>query len=147
MPTAPAVHPYETLTTPTGQRVQIDTAMVSIIRRLWNLGYATTGCCQDVGEATAGARATRARPLGYGADSFIDYHRGWALLKLPLPDAMRLVAALTDTPAFAERVRRRWQPGSWRMNIPLEIDGLAPDALLHFPGIQIPQLAEVLQRT
>ncbi|WKK26586.1 hypothetical protein QZH56_13910 [Streptomyces olivoreticuli] len=145
MPTDPAIHPHQILTTPNGERVEIDDAMVPIVRELWRLGFTTTGCCQDVGEATAGVRAQRETPLGYGGDPFIDYHRGWALLKLPIPDAMRLLAMLADVPTFRDRVRDRWRPGSWRMNVPLEPDGLADSALLHFRQQQIPELTDTLR--
>ncbi|MEU8680810.1 hypothetical protein [Streptomyces sp. NPDC048611] len=145
MPTDPTIHPHETLTAPTGERVQIDEDMLPIVRDLWRLGYATSACCQDVGEATAGVREKRTDALGYGGDPFIEYHRGWALLKLPIPDAMRFVAMLAETPAFGERVRDRWRPGSWRMNVPLEPDGFSDAALLHFPKQQIAELAEVLR--
>ncbi|WP_149180891.1 hypothetical protein [Streptomyces sp. TRM49041] len=144
--TDPLIHPHETLTTRTGERVAIDAEMVPIVRELWRLGYTTSACCQDVGEATAGVRAQRDTPLGYGGDAFIDYHRGWALLKLPIPDAMRLVALLAEIPDFADRVRHPWRPGSWRMNVPLEPDGLTPDALLHLPCQQVPQLVETLRQ-
>ncbi|MDI3422942.1 hypothetical protein [Streptomyces luteolus] len=143
--TDPTIHPFETLTTPTGERVQIDQEMTPVVRELWSLGLMTTGCCQDVGEATAGVRALRAKPLGYGGDGFIVYHRGWALLKLPIPDAMRLVALLAETEAFGDRVRHPWRPGSWRTNVPLEPDGLADSALLHLPGEQISGLVDVLR--
>ncbi|MEL3944523.1 hypothetical protein [Streptomyces sp. LNU-CPARS28] len=144
MPTDPTIHPYDILTAPTGERVQIDSAMSPIVRDLWRLNYATSACCEDVGEATAGVRDQRATPLGYGGDPFIDYHRGWALLKLPIPDAMRFVAALAETSEFGERVRHPWRPGSWRMNVPLEPDGFGDAALLHFPKGQIPELGQVL---
>ncbi|MFE1378661.1 hypothetical protein ACFW6S_06925 [Streptomyces sp. NPDC058740] len=144
MPTDPTIHPYDILTTPTGQHVQIDKVMTPIIRDLWRLEFATTGCCQDVGEATAGVREKRETALGYGGDAFIDYHRGWALLKLPIPDAMRFVEMLAGTSTFGNRVRHPWQPGSWRMNVPLESDGLADSALLHFPAEQLPELADLL---
>ncbi|WP_030618220.1 hypothetical protein [Streptomyces fulvoviolaceus] len=129
----PLIHPHETLTTRDGEQVEIDAEMVPTIRELWRLNFTTLACCQDVGEATAGVRAQNDKPLGYGADSFIAYHRGWALLKLPITDAMRLVAILAEEPAFADRVRRRWRPGSWRMDVPLVPDGLDEAALLHFP--------------
>lgn len=143
--TDPLIHPHHTLTTPAGEAVAIDTDMVPVIRELWRLGLTTTACCQDVGEATTGVREQRDAPLGYGGDAFINYHRGWALLKMPRPDARRLVALLSDAPAFADRVRRPWCPGSWRMNVPLEPHGIADDALLHFPKQQLPELAETLQ--
>ncbi|MEB8338033.1 hypothetical protein [Streptomyces endophyticus] len=140
----PIVHPYETLTTRDGQHVEIDEALVPVIRDLWRLGFRTLACCQDVGEATAAVRAQADRPLGYGAENFIAFHRGWALLKLPLLDAMRLVDLLATEPLFARRVGLRWRPGCWRMNVPLEPNGLSDAALLHFPVRQIPELADVL---
>lgn len=146
MPTDPTIHPFETLTTSQGLTVQVDEAMTPIVRDLWRLGYSTSGCCQDVGEATAGVRDKRDAPLGYGGDAFIDYHRGWALLKMPIPDAMRFVAMLAESPAFGERVRHRWRPGAWRMNVPLEPDGFDDAALLHFPAEQIPELSELLHK-
>ncbi|MFM9368120.1 hypothetical protein [Streptomyces sp. Da 82-17] len=141
----PTIHPFETLTAPTGERVQIDQDMTPVVRELWALGLMTTGCCQDVGEATAGVRAKRDKPLGYGGDGFIDYHRGWALLKMPIPDAMRLTYLLAETPTFSDRVRQPWRPGSWRMNVPLEPDGLGDAALLHFPSQQIHELVDALR--
>lgn len=145
MPTDPLIHPHQKLITPEGEHVDIDLAMVPVIGELWRLGFTTTACCQNVGEASAGVREQRDTPLGYDGDAFINYHRGWALLKLPTDDALRLAALLADGPPFADRVRHPWRPGSWRMNVPLEPTGLADAALLHFPSPQIPQLAEVLR--
>ncbi|MFF4254984.1 hypothetical protein ACFY1L_27630 [Streptomyces sp. NPDC001663] len=142
----PPIHAYETLTTRDGEQVEIDTEMVPVIRGLWRLGFTTIACCQDVGEATAGVRAQSDKSLGYGADGFIAYHCGWALLKLPITDAMRLVALLSQEPVFAARVRHRWRPGSWRMNVPLVPDGLDEAALLHLPRQQLPELIESLQQ-
>nr|WSZ97294.1 hypothetical protein OH820_17965 [Streptomyces sp. NBC_00857] len=148
MTTDPPVHPTETLTSPTGNQADIDTEMVPVIRELWRLGFTTRACCQDVGEATAGVRAQRDTPLGYGGDGFIAYHRGYALLKMPVADAHRLVALLGAVVTFSARVRERWKPGAWRMNIPLvcegETAGLDDDALIHFPRTQIPELFSVL---
>ena len=145
MPTDPLIHPHQTLITPAGEHIDVDLDMIPVIGELWRLGFTTTACCQDVGEATAGVREQRESPLGYGGDAFINYHRGWALLKLPTADARRLVALLADDPQFADRVSHPWRPGSWRMNVPLEPTGLAEAGLLHFPTEQIPQLVEALR--
>ncbi|MGY3682520.1 hypothetical protein ACVWXU_006143 [Streptomyces sp. TE33382] len=145
MATDPPVHPYETLTAPDGEQADIDTEMVPVVRELWRRGYTTTACCQDVGEATAGVRAQRETPLGYGGSGFIAYHRGYALLKMPVLDAQRLVALLADTTTFGEHVRRPWRPGSWRVNVPLEPGGLAANAVLHLPRAQLPELVNTLR--
>ncbi|MEV7869853.1 hypothetical protein AB0P17_28045 [Streptomyces sp. NPDC088124] len=145
MATDPPVHRTETLTTPAGDQADIDTEMVPVIRALWGLGLTTTACCQDVGEAVAGIRAQRETPLGYGGDGFIAYHHGYALLKLPVPEAQRLVEMLAGTEAFGEWMRHPWRPGSWRMHIPLTAEGSAPEALLHFSRSQIALLTDVLR--
>ncbi|KUL26656.1 hypothetical protein [Streptomyces regalis] len=146
MATDPPIHPTETLTTPAGDQADIDTEMVPVIRELWRLGFTTTACCQDVGEATAGVRAQRDVPLGYGGDGFIAYHRGYALLKMPVADAQRLAALLAETAGFGDRIRRPWSVGSWRMNVPLEPRGPADEALLHFPRTQISLLIDALRQ-
>ncbi|MBZ9642466.1 hypothetical protein K8369_24420 [Streptomyces sp. PSKA30] len=112
---------------------------------LRRLGFTTTACCQDVGEATAGVRAQRDTPLGYGGDGFIAYRRGHALVKMPTADAQRLATLLADTEAFGDRIRRPWSVGSWRMNVPLEPEGPSAEARLHFPRTQIPELVAALR--
>lgn len=144
--TDPLIHPHVTLTNRETKPVEIDAEMVPTIRELWRLNYTTLACCQDVGEATAGVRAQADKPLGYGAGGFIAYHRGWALLKLPIMDAMRLVALLSQEPPFVDRVRHRWRPGSWRMNVPLVPEGLDEAALPHFPREQLPELVALLEQ-
>jgi hypothetical protein len=148
MTTDPPVHSFERLTTPAGELVNIDAEMVPVIRRLWALGFATTACCQNVGEATAALRAQLDTSPGYGGDGFIAFHRGYALLKMPRDDARRLVTLLARTPAFRERVCQRWRAETWRMNVPLVCDGdtadIGPAALLHFPRAQITELAAAL---
>jgi len=140
MATDPPIHPTKTLTTPAGDRVDIDIEMVPVIRELWRLGFTSTTCCQDVGEATAGVRAQRDSPLGYGGDGFIAYYRGYALVKMPTSDAQELAALLAESEPFADRIRRPWGVGSWRMNVPLTQAGLASEALIHFPHTQIADL-------
>lgn len=60
--TDPLIHPHETLTSRDGERAEIDTEMVPVIRELWRLDFTTLACCQDVGEATAVIRARSESP-------------------------------------------------------------------------------------
>jgi hypothetical protein len=145
----PLIHPYEYLTTPAGERVPIDVEMIPVIRQLWRLGFITTACCQDVGEATAAVRVARhSEPQGYGGNGFIAFHSGYALLKMPRDDARRLVTVIAAAPAFRDRVGKRWRAGSWRMTVPIICDDgsadLDVDALLHFPRTQLPELGRAL---
>ncbi|MFJ5308151.1 hypothetical protein [Streptomyces sp. NPDC088350] len=145
MSTDPLVHPTEALISPTGDQADIDAGMVPVIRELWRLGFTTTACCQGVGEATVGVRDQSDTPLGYGGDGFIAYHQGYALLKMPVHDAQRLVELLAGTAVLGEWIHHPWSPGSWRMNIPLTVEGSTPEALLHFSRSQIALVADVLR--
>lgn len=143
----PNIHPYERLTTPDDEQVEIDTEMVTLVRALWARDLMTVACCQDIGESAAGHRdSQRTTPSGHGG--FVEYYRGYAWLKMPLDDGRRLLNTLLGT-AFHERVTIRWQPGSWRMHVPLvygknnSID-LAKTAQLHFPRQQIAELTAIL---
>lgn len=144
----PNIHPCERLTTPDDQQVDIDTELVPLVQQLWTMDLVTVACCQDIGESAAGLRdPQRTTPSGHGG--FVDYYRGYAWLKLPLDDAQRLLNALLGT-SFHDRVAVRWQPGSWRMHVPLvhgekdSID-LAHAAQIHFPREQIAALTAVLR--
>lgn len=144
----PLIHPYKRLTTPNGEEANIDIAMVPIIKSLWQMGFTTTACCQDVGEATLAVRDRKGLGAGHSEEEFIAYHRGYALLKLPQNDARRLIDLLAQTSAFRNRIQQRWKPWSWRMNVPLlhttDAAVLAEDALLHFPSDQIHEITPAL---
>ena len=145
----PQIHPAQRLTTPDGTEADIDTAIVLLVRALWALGLATTASCQDFGEGTAGQRKLNQRPSRYGGDAFIAYYTGYAWLKMPTPDAQELATMLLGT-EFRDRVTRRWEPGSWRMHVPLIFDenhGIVPAsaAQIHFPREQIPSLILTLE--
>jgi hypothetical protein len=143
----PPIHRYEQLTTPTGDLVNVDVEMVRIIRHLWQLGLATVASCQDVGEATAALRDLAGRQPSRHSDGFIAYHKGYALLKMPRPDALRLVIQLLDTP-FRDRISLRWRQESWRIHVPVIRQGatadLADTALIHFPRTQLNELSDML---
>ncbi|MEW2634677.1 hypothetical protein AB0903_24300 [Streptomyces sp. NPDC048389] len=144
----PPVHPHKTLTAPDGRQVDIDIAMVPLIERLWQMGLATTACCQNVGQATIAVRDQKGITGPYRGDDFIAYHYGWALLKMPRTDAIRLVDMLARVPALTEFIEQRWKAASWRMNVPLVHEtgttDLAEDALLHFPSDQISAISQAL---
>ncbi len=132
------------------EAVQIDNDMVPVIRALWAKGWQTLACCQDSGEAVAAERdhGTPGEPTGHRG--FIEYHQGWAWLKMPTPDTLALLAVLSDDETFMERVRVRWRRGSWRMQIPViyQDDQFAPApyAQIYFPSQQIDELAAALTR-
>jgi hypothetical protein len=143
------IHPSQRLTAPNGAQVSVDDEMVPLVRALWSLNLATTACCQDFGEGTAGQREASPNPHLYGGDAFIAYYTGYAWLKMPVPGARLLADSLTGT-EFRDQVTRRWTPGSWRMHVPLiygdhgGID-LAGAAQIHFPREQVPELTLVLE--
>ena len=147
---APQIHPAQRLTAPDGTHADIDTEIVSLVRALWALNLTTTASCQDFGEGTAGQRAANQRPSSYGGDEFIAYYTEYAWLKMPVPDALRLANTLIGT-EFHDKVTRRWEPGSWRMHVPVVFDEnreiiLDGAAQIHFPRKQIASLTSTLER-
>jgi hypothetical protein len=144
------IHPSQRLTAPDGTQADIDTDIVPLVRALWALNLATTASCQDFGEGTAGQREANPRPSRYGGDAFIAYHTGYAWLKMPIAHAQRLADILLGT-EFHDNVTRRWEPGSWRMYVPLvfnENRGIVLEnaAQIHFPREQIASLTLTLER-
>jgi hypothetical protein len=147
--TAPQVHPAQTLIAPDGTAPDIDTEIVPLVHALWALGLKTVASCQDFGEGTAGQRAMSQRPSRYGGDAFIAYYTGYTWLKMPMPDAQSLTRMLIGT-EFHDHVTRRWEPGSWRMHVPVVFDqnqGIILDraAQIHFPREQTGHLTSLLQ--
>jgi hypothetical protein len=144
------IHSSQRLTTPDGTKADIDTEIVPLVRALWALGLTTTASCQDFGEGTAGQRMASQRPSRYGGNAFIAYYTGYAWLKMPLPDAQRLANTLIGS-EFHDKVTRRWEPGSWRMHVPLVFEEnrgitLENAAQIHFPREQITRLTITLER-
>ncbi|GAA2433896.1 hypothetical protein GCM10010191_55270 [Actinomadura vinacea] len=81
-------HPTQTVTTPGGQRVDIDVEMVT---QLWRLGYDTVLACQDAGEAILGG-GTRVPPAEREQRAVASMGRAW--LKIRMKDGSRLLEAL-----------------------------------------------------
>jgi len=143
------IHPAQRLAAPDGTQVDVDTEIVPLVRALWTLGLATTASCQDFGEGTAGQREINQRPSSKGGDAFIAFHTGYTWLKMPTLDAQRLATILLDT-EFRDCLTRRWEPGSWRMHVPLIFDEsqgitLAYATQIHFPREQAPKLTLTLE--
>jgi hypothetical protein len=144
----PSIHPTQQLRTPAGEPVEIDLDMVPLIRSLWALDLTTLGCCQDNGEYARARREMFPRGEPTGHSGFIDYHLGWAWLKMPIADTTRLTEILLGT-SFRDAVAVRWQRGSWRLDIPFVYDGssgMGPAAAVqvHFPREQIQELSATL---
>ena len=132
------------------EAVEIDNDMVPLVLALWARGWQTLACCQDDGEAVEAERASGQRREPTGHHGFIEYHRGWAWLKMPTGDALGLLAHLGSHKTFGPRVKIRWQRGSWRMHIPIvPQDGrFVPAAYgqIYFPKEQISELTEAVGR-
>lgn len=143
------LHPSTRLIPPhASDAVEVDNDMAPLVRALWAKGWQTIACCQDSGEAVAAERAQGHRGEPTGHRGFIEYHRGWAWLKIPVADALCLLAELRDHEIFGPRVKVRWQRGSWRMHIPVIYqDGRLTPATyvqIYFPKEQIAELTQYL---
>lgn len=137
------LHPHEWLTTPDGARVEIDTGMVPLIREVWRLGFATTGCCQNLGESVI----TDGEP---GRERHARFYTGQAWLRMPLDDAQRLLGLVAEHEPWRERLVRWTHPDAWNAFVYLEPAGdgtaqLAPTAQILFPSRHLPALIELLR--
>ncbi len=105
-------------------------------------------CCQDNGEAVEAEHGKNCGKEPTGHHGFIEYHRGWAWLKMPVHDTLALLSILSEHEIFASRIKIRWQHGSWRMHIPISYDdnyfGPALYAQTYFPKDQITELTSAL---
>ncbi|MGH3626575.1 MAG: hypothetical protein ACRDRL_03925 [Sciscionella sp.] len=129
--------------------VDIDNDMVPLVQQLWAMGLTTMACCQDNGQAVEAERGENRKTEPTGHHGFIEYHRGWAWLKMPVPDTLALLSVLSEHEVFASRTQVRWQRGSWRIHIPVIHDNTefrpAPYAQIYFPRTQITELTTALK--
>lgn len=129
-------HPTKLLTTPNGERVEIDINLIPLIEALWGAGYDTIGCCQDLGESLRNypRRAT--------------YWKGYVLLEMPIPDTYRLLDTVSRSRRF--RNRMHWAADdAWETAIPvLKTTGsrasMMPWPQIHFPASQLSDLTAVV---
>jgi hypothetical protein len=144
------VHPSERVTLPNGDEAEIDVGMVPLTRALWALGYQTKGCCQDFGDSIE-KNGHRTTTPDDDRQRFAAFYRGQAWIKMPMPDATRVIGMLGKNPLFDERVRRWTHPEAWMSIVYIFPNGqgeaeLMNAAQLHFPRTQIGELVEVLNR-
>lgn len=143
------VHPTEHLVAPSGDEIDIDVEMVPLIRRLWDMGLTTKGCCQDFGDSILN-NGHRSTSPDDARQRFADFYSGQAWLKMPTEDATRLISELGTHPTFGPRFRSWTHPDAW-MNIvyifPSDGGGaeLANAAQLHFPSVQLSELVDALK--
>lgn len=128
-------HPYLVRRDPRGRRVEIDTSMAPLIEALWDTGFTTIGCCQDLGESIGELNARKAR-----------YWKGWALLEMPHADAVRF----SDVAIASQRFPLHWAAdGAWEIQTPmiqLPDGAFTADLVqIHFPVSQIGTLTEVIR--
>jgi hypothetical protein len=144
----PQVHPVQRLTAPDGTEVDIDAEIVPLVQAVWALGLATTSSCQDFGDGVAGQRGDGHDPAEKHGDAFIAYYAGWSWLKMPVPDALRLLNLLLGT-GFRDKITFRWEQDTWRLHIPVLYDeaaGIVPgsDVQIYFPCEQLGELTRTV---
>lgn len=125
-------HPTQTMTTPSGEKVEIDVEMVPLIRQVWRLGYATLLCCQDAGESILNGGT---RTPADQRDSAAARNQGRAWVKVLADQCPRLLAALEPLSAS----------GGWTAH-PSAQPGQAEWYSITFPRAQIKDAADLLYR-
>jgi hypothetical protein len=113
----------------------IDTLMVPLITALWEAGYITITCCQDLGESIGPLNRRKAA-----------YWKGWVLLELPATGAK----ALMELAAGFGRFPMHWaDDDAWDVSVPVIM--LGPSAILpgivqvHFPQVQLERLTGLVK--
>jgi hypothetical protein len=131
-------HPSQQLISPRGEPADIDVELVPLIRALWRRGFDTASCCQDLGESNAATDYPPPR-------RWVDYHRGFACIDLPIPDGIAALAAVADAgprDEFYERMTHWRTGGAWSVHVPVldlncgAVDGPVRSAFEMF-GIQV----------
>jgi hypothetical protein len=130
-------HPYELLVPPGEEEpVQVDVALVPLVRALWAAGFEMVTCCQDIGESIGGLNARR------GA-----YWKGWVLLELRSRPARRLAELAATAGGFP----MHWtDEAAWEMSIPVAMLGgirpVIPDLVqVRFPASQVRDLTALVE--
>lgn len=128
-PQVPMVPPGE------DEPVGIDTLMVPLITALWETGYATITCCQDLGESIGSLSRRKAA-----------YWKGWVLLELTFTSAK----ALMELAAGFGRFSMHWaDDDAWDVSVPVVMLGsgaVMPGIVqVHFPQVQLERLTGLVK--
>jgi hypothetical protein len=127
-------HPQVQLTPPgSDESVGIDIGLAPLITALWEAGFTTITCCQDLGESIGKLNARKAA-----------YWKGWVLLELPAADAKRLTEQ-----AAARRFPMHWaREDAWEVSIPVVMLGsravFTGIVQVHFPVAQLEDLTAAI---
>jgi hypothetical protein len=129
-------HPTKRLRSPGGERADIDVLLVPLIEALWQEGYETIGCCQDIGESA-----------GTISDRFATLWSGYVLLEMPVADTVRFIDVIKDTEQFWPHMH--WAADSaWKISIqviPLDDQTIiSPWAQMYFPADHLDDLVNVI---
>jgi hypothetical protein len=129
---AQQVHVTESIATPSGELVQIDRAMVPVVRGLWGWGVRTLQCCEDVGASILGGgwEYPQHRRVRYAA-----FWDGFAWLKMPIEDGARLVALTAEIAAG----------NGWECSSPVLPKGPIPVVNLYLPNRQLADVEELIR--
>ncbi|WP_194293495.1 hypothetical protein [Actinomadura macrotermitis] len=132
------MHPSRLVTTPAGERVDVDEGIWPLVSALWARGWTTVGSCQDMGEAIG--RAGAAPP------ALAELQRGRAWLKMPNAHADAFLAAAAQDPELAVLIRPRLdRPDHWHCYTQRGPAGLLPNAQIYLPASQIGRVVAVLR--
>lgn len=137
MPELLQIHPGTQVTDPAGDPVIIDTAILPVVRQLWNRGWTTLGSCQDLGEAARHGGAP-------GGERTATYWAGYAWLKLGNDDADAFLTTLGAHPLFAGRLSPGSGPERWCCFTYRDASGLYTSTQVFLPADQVSDLALAL---
>ncbi|MCE7004489.1 hypothetical protein LWC34_16840 [Kibdelosporangium philippinense] len=96
-------------------RAEVDEQLAPLIAALWSNGFETVSCCQDLGESLAAMVESKPHMASY-----VQAHRGWALVDFPIGDGLAFLTAIARAGPrddFYERMTYWAFPDAWDINI------------------------------
>ncbi|MFJ9594432.1 hypothetical protein ACIRS3_16870 [Streptomyces virginiae] len=134
-------------------KAHIDEQLASTIGAIWECGFDTFTCCQDIGESNA----DWPEKLPHMTE-WVDSRRGWMLIDFPVDSGLAFLSAVANAgprDAFYARMTHWAAPDAWDVNVkPIDwamYEDTTPSQFrLHllqvsFPAYDLPELTHRLR--
>ncbi|MBO1336507.1 hypothetical protein [Streptomyces sp. VRA16 Mangrove soil] len=135
------------------RQARIDERLAPAIEAIWECGFDTFTCCQDLAESNA----DWPRKLPHMAQ-WVESRRGWMLIDFPVTDGLAFLSAVANAgprDAFYVRMTHWAAPDAWRVNVKPMDAAMFQDDLpsrfrlqllqVSFPGSDLPEIVRRLR--
>ncbi|MET9722842.1 hypothetical protein [Streptomyces zaomyceticus] len=135
------------------RRAEIDERLAPTVEAIWECGFETFTCCQDIGESNA----NWPRKLPHMRE-WVESRRGWMLIDFPVDSGLAFLTAVANSgprDAFYVRMTHWAAPDAWNVTVkPMDAamfrEESASQFRLHllqvsFPTYDLPELTHRLR--